>query len=83
MDDQMDERMDDEIDGWNDVSRHPLLYVILSRQVNAHCLRSYVWWCPKQVKSKVSGLLCLVMPKAGEGHGPMLQTEWFTLAFEH
>jgi len=28
MDDQMDGRMDDGTDGWNDASRRPLLYVI-------------------------------------------------------
>jgi len=29
MDDWMDGRMNDETDGWNDASRHPLPYVIL------------------------------------------------------
>ncbi len=35
MNDQMDGRMDDETDEWNDASWHPLLYVII-----------IIFWCP-------------------------------------
>jgi hypothetical protein len=35
MDDQIDGRMDDETNGWNDASRRPLLYVIAHGHIHS------------------------------------------------